>query len=102
MRDVMLIEQPEQAGALLNPIRLELLKRADEPRSCSELAEALGETPQKIYYHVKVLEQAGAIQKAEERRVRAGPGGDYRATAPPFRLAPSLRGRLGRAPPPPP
>ena len=95
MRDVMLIEQPEQAGALLNPLRLELLKRADEPRSCSELAQALGETPQKIYYHVKVLERAGAIEKVEERRVRAIPEGYYRATARSFWLAPSLVGRIG-------
>jgi len=95
MREVMLIEKPDQAGALLNPLRLELLKRADEPRSCSELAEALGETPQKIHYHVKVLERAGAIEKVEERRVRAIPEGYYRATARSFWLAPSLVGRIG-------
>src|SRR5258705_284450 len=75
MRDVMLIEDADQAGAVLNPLRLELLRRADEPRTCKELAEALRETPQKIYYHVKVLERAGALEKVEERRGRPGPQG---------------------------
>src|SRR5437879_10750323 len=95
MRDVMLVEKPEQAGALLNPLRLELLKRADEPRTCTELAEALGETPQKIYYHVKVLERAGALEKVEERRVRAIQEGYYQATARSYWLATSLVGRVG-------
>jgi len=95
MRDVMLIERPEQAAAILNPIRLELLKRSDEPRTCTELAEALGETPQKIYYHVKVLERAGALERVEERRVRAIHEGYYRATARAYWLSPKLIGQIG-------
>jgi len=95
MRDVMLIEDADQAGALLNPLRLELLRRADEPRTCNELAEALRETPQKIYYHVKVLERAGALEKVEERRVRAISEGYYRATARSYWLSPKLVGRIG-------
>ena len=95
MRDVMLIEQMEQAGAILNPLRLELLRRADEPRTCTELAEALGETPQKIYYHVKVLERAGALERVEERRVRAIHEGYYQATARAYWLSPRLVGRIG-------
>ena len=95
MRDVVLIEEPEQAGAILSPLRLEILRRADEPRTCSELAEALGETPQKIYYHVKVLEKAGALERVEERRVRAIHEGYYRATARAYWLSPRLVGRIG-------
>lgn len=95
MRDVMLVEEPHQAEALLNPLRRQLLKRAGEPRSCGELAAALGETPQKVYYHVKVLERAGAIEKVEERRVRALREGYYQATARSFWLSPKLVGRIG-------
>jgi len=95
MRDVMLVETTEQASAVLSPIRLELLRRAHEPRTCGEFAEALGETPQKIYYHVKVLERAGAIEKVRERRVRAIPEGHYRATARTYWLSPKLVGRIG-------
>jgi len=95
MREVMLVEKPEQAEALLNPLRLELLRRSDEPRTCTELAKALGETPQKIYYHVKVLERAGVLRKVEERRVRAIQEGYYQVTARSYWLAPSLVGRIG-------
>jgi len=95
MRDVILIERPEQAEAILSPLRLEILRRADEPRTCSELAEALGETPQKIYYHVKVLEKAGALERVEERRVRAIREGYYQATARAYWLSPRLVGRIG-------
>ena len=97
MREVMVIEKPGQAGAILNPLRLELLRRAGEPRTCTELAEALGETPQKIYYHVKVLERAGALERVEERRVRAIHEGYYRATARAYWLSPKLVGRVGGA-----
>ena len=95
MRDVVLIEKPEQAGAILHPLRLELLRRSDEPRTCSELAEAVGETPQKIYYHVKVLERAGALERVEERRVRAIHEGYYQATARAYWLSPKLIGQIG-------
>jgi len=91
----MLIEKPDQAGALLHPLRLELLKLTDEPRTCTHLAEALGETPQRIYYHVKVLERAGVLEKVEERKVRAISEGYYRATARSFWLSPRLVGRIG-------
>jgi DNA-binding transcriptional ArsR family regulator len=95
MRDVMLIEEPGQAAAILNPLRLELLRRSDEPRTCTELAEALGETPQKIYYHVKVLERAGALERVEERRVRAIHEGYYQASARSYWLSPRLIGPIG-------
>lgn len=95
MRDVLLIEEASQAEAFLHPLRLELLKRAAEPRTCTELAEALGETPQKIYYHVKVLERAGALRKVEERRVRAIQEGYYQATARSFWFAPGLVETVG-------
>src|SRR5438093_12572214 len=95
MRDVMLVEKPEQAVAVLSPLRNELLRRADKTRTCYEFDQSLGETPQKIYYHVKVLERAGAIEKVRERRVRAIPEGHYRATARAYWLSPKLVGRIG-------
>ena len=95
MREVMLIESVEQAGALLSPLRMEILKLAGEPRTCTEFAESLGESPQKIYYHVKVLERAGAIEKVEERRVRAISEGLYRAAARSYWLSPKLLGQIG-------
>ncbi len=95
MRDVILVHQAERAGALLNPLRIQVLKLLDEPRTCTEVARALGETPQKVYYHVKVLERAGAVEKVEERRVRAIAEGLYQASARSFWLSPDLVGKVG-------
>jgi DNA-binding transcriptional ArsR family regulator len=95
MQDVFYIEDLEQAVALLKPIRIEVLKRLDEPRTCPELAEAFGETAQSIYYHVKALEKVGLVQKVEERRVRGAVEGYYQAAARSYWLAPHLVGKVG-------
>jgi DNA-binding transcriptional ArsR family regulator len=97
MQDVLYVEVADQAGALLHPLRIEVLKKLAEARSCPELAKELGETSQKIYYHVKILESAGLIEKVEERRVRGIMEGIYRARAKSYWLSPSLAGRVGGA-----
>lgn len=95
MQDVLYIEAVEQAGALLHPIRIDLLKRMDEPRTCPDLASIFDTSPQKIYYHVKALENAGLIEKVEERRVRGAVEGYYQAKARSYWLAPHLVGQIG-------
>jgi DNA-binding transcriptional ArsR family regulator len=97
MQDVLYVEVAGQAGALLHPLRIEVLKKLAEPRSCPELAKELGETSQKIYYHVKILESAGLIDKVDERRVRGIMEGLYRARAKSYWLSPSLVGKVGGA-----
>jgi DNA-binding transcriptional ArsR family regulator len=95
VRDVLFIEQQEVAATLLQPLRLSLLQRMAEPRTCLELAAALGEAPQKIYYHVKVLQRAGLVDKVSERRVRGINEGIYQAGARSYWLSPHLVKRLG-------
>jgi DNA-binding transcriptional ArsR family regulator len=95
MQDMLYVEDLEQATTLLKPQRLEILKHLGEPRSCLELAEILSDTPQKIYYHVKALEQAGLVDKVSERRVRGILEGYYQARARSYWLAPSLVGHIG-------
>lgn len=97
MQDVLYVEVAGQAGALLHPLRIEVLKKLGEPRSCPDLAKELGETSQKIYYHVKVLESAGLIDKVDERRVRGIMEGLYRARAKSYWLSPGLVGKVGGA-----
>ena len=55
MRDVVYLDQIEQAEALLKPQRIEVLRQLAEPRSCTEVAAELDQTPQRVYYHVKRL-----------------------------------------------
>ena len=95
MQDDLYIETVDQALTLLKPLRIELLKRMDEPRTCPELASYFDETPQKIYYHVKALERAGLVEKMAERRVRGVVEGYYQAKARSYWLAPRLVGELG-------
>jgi DNA-binding transcriptional ArsR family regulator len=97
MQDVLYVEAASQAGALLHPLRIEVLKKLAEPKSCPELARELDETTQKVYYHVKILETAGLVEKVEERRVRGIMEGLYRARAKSYWLSPSLAGKAGGA-----
>jgi len=95
MHELLLIEEVDQAEALLKPLRVELLKRMSEPRTCSELAEIFSLSPQSVYYHVKELEKAGLVEKVAEARVRGTVEGHYQARARAYWLSPQLVGQLG-------
>jgi DNA-binding transcriptional ArsR family regulator len=85
-----LIESPEQAMALLNPIRGEIVAHMMEPVSASEVARQLSETPQRINYHLKSLEKVGIVRRVGSRQVRNLVEVLYQAVAKSFVLAESL------------
>ena len=91
------IDAIDQAAVLLKPLRIELLRELAEPRTCPQLASALGITMQKAWYHVKVLERAGLVERTGERRVRGLREGIYRAVASSYALSPRLTQQLGGA-----
>ncbi|MEZ4671928.1 MAG: helix-turn-helix domain-containing protein [Anaerolineae bacterium] len=95
MQNICYIEDVEQAMALLKPLRLEILRRLDSPRTCPELAVEFEESAQKIYYHVKALQEAGLVDKVAERQVRGTVEGYYEAKARSYWLAPKLVGAVG-------
>src|SRR6185503_11783210 len=95
MRDLVYLDRIEQAEALLKPQRIEVLRRLAEPRSCTEVAAQLDQTPQRVYYHVKRLLDAGLVTQVAERRVRGIHEGVYQATARSYWLSPRLVGRVG-------
>ncbi|WP_422772238.1 helix-turn-helix domain-containing protein [Plantactinospora sp. WMMC1484] len=95
MRDVMYLEQIEQAETLLKPQRIEVLRQLAEPHTCTEVAAQLGQTPQRVYYHVKRLVEAGLVDQVSERRVRGISEGIYQASAQSYWLSPRLVGRIG-------
>ncbi|RBQ20424.1 ArsR family transcriptional regulator [Spongiactinospora rosea] len=95
MRDVVYLDRLEQAEALLKPMRVEVLRRLAEPSSCTEVAKQLGQTPQRVYYHVKQLVAVGLAEQVSERRVRGINEGIYQAVARSYWLSPALVGRLG-------
>ena len=95
MRDVLYLEQIEQAEALLKPQRVEVLRQLAEPRTCTEVAARLEQTPQRVYYHVKQLVAAGLVERVSERKVRGITEGIYQAAARSYWLSPRLVGRIG-------
>ena len=96
MDDVLYVDRVDQAAALLKPARVDLLRMMGEPTTCTELARRAEQTPQRIYYHVKALEEAGLVERVEERRVRGIVEGVYRARARSYWLSPRLVGSIGR------
>lgn len=96
MRDVLYLDRLEQAEALLKPMRIDVLRHLAEPRSCTEVAKELGQTPQKVYYHVKQLVAAELVELVGERRVRGITEGIYQAAARSYWLSPQLVGPRSR------
>src|SRR5689334_20000341 len=98
MRDVVYLDRIEQAEALLKPQRIDVLRQLAEPRSCNEVATALDQSPQRVYYHVKRLVEAGLVRQVAERRVRGCCEDVYQAAGRSYWLSPPLVGRIGHRP----
>jgi DNA-binding transcriptional ArsR family regulator len=95
MRDVLVLEQLAQVEALLKPQAIEVVRQLAEPRSCTEVAERLGQTPQRVYYHVKRLVEAHLVDQVAERKVRGIHEGIYLAGAKSYWVSPRVVGRIG-------
>ena len=95
MRDVLVLEQLAQVDALLKPQAIEVVRQLAQPRSCTEVAERLGQTPQRVYYHVKRLVDAQLVDQVAERKVRGIHEGIYLAGAQSYWVSPRLVGRIG-------
>ncbi|HEX6135733.1 MAG TPA: helix-turn-helix domain-containing protein [Longimicrobiales bacterium] len=64
-----ILRDAESALALLDPDRRRLAEAlAEAPDSAAGLARRLGEKRQRLNYHLRVLEDAGLVELAEERR----------------------------------
>ncbi|MEZ5085043.1 MAG: helix-turn-helix domain-containing protein [Tessaracoccus sp.] len=98
MRDVLHVDRFEQADALFKPQRVEVLRRLDAPRSCTEVGVLLDQSPQRVYYHVKKLVDAELVEQVDERRVRGINEGIYQAAARSYWLSPHLLGSIGPRP----
>jgi DNA-binding transcriptional ArsR family regulator len=96
MKDVFYLERLDQAEALLRPGRIEILRQLAEPASCTDVAGRLSQAPQKVYYHVKQMEQAGLVDRVAQRQVRGITEGIYQASGASYWLAPTLVGAIGR------
>jgi DNA-binding transcriptional ArsR family regulator len=87
---VHVVDDPEQVAALAHPTRVAILDVLRTPNSASGVARALGETRQKINYHVRALLDARLITLVGERRSGNFVEQLYHAIAGTFVVSPRL------------
>lgn len=88
------VVSPRRASALLNPMRLRLLRLAQAPASATEMARRLNLPRQRVNYHVRELARSGFLRPAGRLRKRNWIEQRYVATARSYVLSPDLLGPL--------
>ena len=84
------LDRPEQLKALGHPLRLRVLDAlgdSDRPLTNRELAKQLDVDPGHLHFHVRMLFNAGLIERVPVKGGREKP---YRTVAPNIRVAPEL------------
>lgn len=93
------LSRPERAASALDPDRRRLLEAlCERPDSASGLARRLGDSRQRLNYHLRGLEKAGLVELAEERRRGNCVERVMRAVARRFVVDPGVLGELAGEP----
>ena len=92
------IDQPEEAAALLDPLRSQILRNLSSPGSATTVAATLGLPRQQINYHLRTLEARGLVDLVEERPRRGLMERVVRASARGYVLSPEVLGSLAANP----
>lgn len=93
--DVEPVRSGARAAALFqHPVRQQILALARTPMSATEISAQLGLTRQSVNYHVRKLERAKFLTRAETRMRRNMVEQRYLATARAYVIAPELLGSL--------
>jgi DNA-binding transcriptional ArsR family regulator len=87
---VAIVDDPDQVAALAHPVRVAVLDALREPGSAAGVARRLGETRQKVNYHVRALVDAGLIRLVGERRTGNFVEQLYQSVAGTFVVSPRL------------
>lgn len=95
MRDLEVLREPERVAVLMDPARRRLVEAlAEAPDSAVGLARRLGDTRQRLNYHLRVLEDAGLVALVEERPRRGVKERVLRLVAERFVVDPGALGEL--------
>lgn len=95
---VEVLDDPTVAAALLDPLRCRILALLRRPGSATTVADQLGETRQKVNYHLRTLEGLGLIELVEERPRRGLTERVMRTTARAYVISPAAVGPLAAEP----
>ena len=93
------ITDPARAELVMHPLRRGILEAAaGGPVSATEVARRLGESRQKLNYHLRALLDAGLLEPAGERPRRGLTEKLYRASARAYTVSPEVLGSLAPSP----
>jgi DNA-binding transcriptional ArsR family regulator len=87
---VTVLDDPDQVAALAHPMRAAILDALRSANSASGVARQIGETRQRVNYHVRALLEAGLIRPAGERRTGNFVEQLYRSVGGTFVISPRL------------
>ncbi|MFC7548165.1 helix-turn-helix domain-containing protein [Plantactinospora sp. GCM10030261] len=87
---VEVVRDGERLRGSLSPLRRRLLRELREPASATALAARLGETRQRLNYHLRELEKSGLLELVETRQRRGVSERILRTTARAVVVAPEV------------
>jgi DNA-binding transcriptional ArsR family regulator len=61
------VADPAVLAALYDPVRYRIFRALEAPRTIAELAEAVGRPANRLYYHVRLLVEAGLVRQVGTR-----------------------------------
>lgn len=91
------LRDSERLRGTMSPLRRRLLEALHEPASATGLAARLGETRQRVNYHLRELEKGGLVELAEQRQRRGRVERVMRTTSKSVIVAPAMIGDVDAA-----
>jgi DNA-binding transcriptional ArsR family regulator len=91
------LRDSERLRGTMSPLRRRLLEALHEPASATGLAARLGETRQRVNYHLRELEKGGLVELAEQRQRRGRVERVMRTTSKSVIVAPAMIGEVDAA-----
>ena len=90
LEEEFIIEDVDALKMIADPIRLQIMRNLDKPRTVKDLAERLNIPATKLYYHVNQLEKHNIIRVVATRIVSGIIEKHYQVTAKSYRVSKSL------------
>lgn len=92
--EIEVLDDPAAAAVALEPARSRLLAALAEPQSAAVLAQRLGESRQKVNYHLRALQAHGLLREVGTRRWGGITERQVQATARSYLVSPAALGPL--------